>query len=97
MIGASLTRMASSIVSGDVWLKSTSMPSRFISRTTSSPNFESPPSFGLSVPESAQRTLVLWVRVMYRAPAASNMRSVASELSIECPPSMPMREAIRPA
>ena len=48
MIGASLTRIASSIVSGDTWLRSTSMPSQFISRTTSSPNLR----------KAAQRRLV---------------------------------------
>ena len=64
MTGASETRMASSIVPGDVWLRSTSMPSRFISRTTSSPNVESPPAFGMSVPESAHGMLVLCVSVM---------------------------------
>ena len=62
--GASLTRIASSIVSGDTWLRSTSIPSQFISRTTSSPNFDSPPSAGLSVAESAHGTLALWVSVM---------------------------------
>ena len=36
--GASATRSASSMVSGETWERSTSMPSRFISRTTSSPN-----------------------------------------------------------
>ena len=41
--GASATRSASSIVSGDTWERSTSIPSRFISRTTSSPNFVRPP------------------------------------------------------
>ena len=40
------------------------MPSRFISRTTSSPNCDSPPSFGMSVPESAHAMFVLWVSVM---------------------------------
>ena len=36
--GASDTRIASSMVSIEVWDRSTSIPSRFISRTTSSPN-----------------------------------------------------------
>ena len=40
------------------------MPSQFISRTTSSPNFDSPPSTGLSVAESAHGMLLLWVSVM---------------------------------
>ncbi len=42
MTGASLTASAACIVSGDTWLRSTSMPSRFISRTTSPPNGVSP-------------------------------------------------------
>ena len=40
--GASLTESAACIVSGDTWLKSTSMPSRFISRTTAAPNGVNP-------------------------------------------------------
>jgi len=62
--GASLTARASFIVSGDTWLRSTSMPSRFISRTTSSPNFDNPLCFGGSVAESAHGTLRECVRVM---------------------------------
>ena len=46
MTGASVTSSASPIVSGDTCERSTSMPSRFISRTTSSPNCVSPPCFG---------------------------------------------------
>ena len=42
--GARETRMASAIVSAETWLRSTSIPSRFISRTTCSPNGDSPPS-----------------------------------------------------
>ena len=48
MIGACDTRIASSIVSGDTWLRSTSMPSQFISLTTSSPKADRPPDFGVS-------------------------------------------------
>ena len=36
--GASATSSAAAIVAGDTWLRSTSIPSRFISRTTSTPN-----------------------------------------------------------
>ena len=39
------------------------MPMRFISRTTSTPNADSPPTAGSSVAESAQGTLLLWVSV----------------------------------
>ena len=38
MTGAARHRERRRIVSGETWLRSTSMPSRFISRTTSSPN-----------------------------------------------------------
>ena len=61
--GASVTSSASRMVSADTCERSTSMPSRFISRTTSRPNGESPPSTGSSVAESAHGTLSLWVRV----------------------------------
>ena len=64
MTGARETRIASAIVSAETWLRSTSMPSRFISRTTSSPNGDSPPSAGVSVAESAHGTFLLCVSVM---------------------------------
>ena len=51
------------MVSAETCERSTSMPSRFISRTTSRPNGESPPSTGSSVAESAHGTLSLCVRV----------------------------------
>lgn len=57
--GAWLTRSAARMVSGEVCERSTSMPSRFISRTTSSPNRVRPPATGSSVAESAQGTLLL--------------------------------------
>ena len=62
--GAAETRSASSMVSGDTWLKSTIIPSQFISRTTSSPNADNPPSSGLSAAESAHAVLLLCVSVM---------------------------------
>ena len=55
MTGASETRSASTMVSGETWDKSTSMPRRFISRTISSPNALNPSLFGSSVAESASR------------------------------------------
>ena len=64
MTGPSAVSRASRIVSGDTWDRSTSMPSRCISRTTSRPNGLSPPETGSSVAESAQGRLRLWVRVM---------------------------------
>ena len=62
--GACVTRIASAIVSGETWLRSTSMPSQFISLTTSSPNGERPSNFGVSVAESAHGVLLVWVSVM---------------------------------
>ena len=53
MTGASVASRASRIVSAETCERSTSIPSRFISRTTSRPNAESPPSTGSSVAESA--------------------------------------------
>ena len=64
MIGASLTAIASFIVSGDTCEMSTSMPSQFISRTTCSPNGDRPPSGDLPAFESAQGRSTLWVSVM---------------------------------
>ena len=40
------------------------MPSRFISRTTSSPNRVSPPGVGLNVPAAAHGVSALCVSVM---------------------------------
>ena len=45
------------------WERSTSIPIRFISRTTSRPNAVSPPCAGSSVAESAHGVLRLCVRV----------------------------------
>ncbi len=64
MTGALVTRRTSSIVASETWLMSTSMPRRFISRTTSSPNAERPPCSGASVAESAQGVFFEWVSVM---------------------------------
>lgn len=62
--GASLVSRASRIVVAATCERSTSMPRRFISRTTSRPNADSPPTAGSSVAESAHGTLSLWVSVM---------------------------------
>ena len=83
--GASAASSASRMVAGDTWDRSTSMPSRCISRTTSRPNSVSPPACGSSVAESAQRTLALWVSVMYRTPSAYSMRSTPSEHAMAVP------------
>ena len=52
------------MVSGETWLRSTSIPSRFISRTTSSPNAESPPDRATSPAASAHGSVTLCVSVM---------------------------------
>ncbi len=62
--GASATSRASCMVAGDVCDRSTSMPSQFISRITSSPNRVRPPCNASPVPESAQSIVVPWVSVM---------------------------------
>ena len=62
--GAAATARASRIVSAETWERSTSMPIRFISRTTSRPRSLSPRSTGSSVAESAHGTFWLWVSVM---------------------------------
>ena len=62
--GAAAASSASCIVSAETCERSTSMPRRFISRTTSSPKGESPPCFGASVAESAQAVFLEWVIVM---------------------------------
>ena len=62
--GAVATARASRITSADTCERSTNMPIRFISRTTSRPKSDSPPSTGSSVAESAQGTFSLWVSVM---------------------------------
>ena len=61
--GDSVVESAARMVSAETWERSTSMPSRFISRTTSWPKGERPPSTGSSVAESAHGTLSLWVSV----------------------------------
>ena len=55
---------ASAMVAGDTCEISTSMPSRFISLTTRSPNGVRPSCLGVSVAASAQSRVVLWVSVM---------------------------------
>ena len=95
--GAVEVSSASRMVFAATCERSTSMPLRFISRTTSWPKAVSPPTPGSSVAESAHAMLSLWVRVMYRTPSAYRARSVASELLMEWPPSAPIRDAIRPS
>ena len=63
MTGASVVSSASRIVVAATWLRSTIIPRRFISRTTSRPNSLRPPTTGTSVAESAQGVLSLCVSV----------------------------------
>jgi hypothetical protein len=81
--GASATSSASLMVVAATCDRSTSMPRRCISRTTSRPNAVSPPAAGLSVAESAQGRFRLCVSVMYRTPSRYSARSVPSEFPIE--------------
>ena len=62
--GAFATSSVSIIVASLTWLRSTSMPMRFISRTTSIPKGLRPSCLGVSVAASAQGMLLLWVSVM---------------------------------
>lgn len=95
--GASETASASRIVVAATCERSTSMPTRFISRTTSRPKSVRPPWRGSSVAESAQSIVSLCVSVMYRTPSWCRARRVARELLMEWPPSAPISEAIRPS
>ncbi|GAA3302968.1 hypothetical protein GCM10020295_50290 [Streptomyces cinereospinus] len=61
--GAEVVSSASRMVVAATCERSTSMPSRFISRTTARPKADRPPTPGSSVAESAQATLWLWVSV----------------------------------
>jgi hypothetical protein len=61
--GRALVARASRMVVAATWERSTSIPIRFISRTTSRPNSVSPPCAGSSVAESAHSVLRLCVRV----------------------------------
>ena len=62
--GASVTSSTALIAAGDTCEMSTIIPSRFISRTTSRPNGESPPCRGMAVAASAQSVLAKCVSVM---------------------------------
>ena len=64
LLAGLFTRPVAFIVSGDTWLRSTNIPRRFISRTTSTPNGVRPWCAGASVAESAQAVLLVWVKVM---------------------------------
>ena len=86
MTGASEILMALRIVSAWTWAMSTAIPTRFISLTTISPNFDSPPAVACSLylppsssAASAQPGPPLCVSVMYRTPRRWYMRSVASD------------------
>mmetsp|Transcript_56014 Transcript_56014/g.127272 ORF Transcript_56014/g.127272 Transcript_56014/m.127272 type:complete len:215 (-) Transcript_56014:430-1074(-) len=104
MTGALVQSSTAFMVASCTCEMSTTMPSRFISFTTSRPKGESPPTLGSTsqVPSassagSAQTGPPLWVRVKYRTPKRWYMRSTASELLIWWPPSAPIRHAILPS
>ena len=61
--GASATSSAARIVSAETCERSTIIPIRFISRTTSRPKAVNPPTAGRSVAESAHGVFALWVSV----------------------------------
>jgi hypothetical protein len=61
--GALDTESAACMVAGATWDRSTSMPRRFISRTTARPKSVRPPCSGSSVALSAQAVFRLWVSV----------------------------------
>ena len=58
MTGEAETAIAACMVRGATCERSTSIPSRFISRTTSSPKRVRPPWRGWSVAESAQSSFL---------------------------------------
>ena len=62
--GARLAAIAWRMTSGETWLRSTSMPRRFISPTTATPNGDRPLCFASSVALSAHSVVWLWVSVM---------------------------------
>jgi len=95
--GDSETSIAWAMVSAETWERSTMIPSRFISRTTSSPNRVNPPCSGSSVAESAHGVLWLWVSVMYAAPSRASIRSAPRDDPMDCPPSTPTMDATRPS
>ena len=62
--GACDTRIASAIVSGETWLRSTSMPSRFISLHDLLAERRQAADLGVSVAESAHGVFLVCVSVM---------------------------------
>ena len=80
--GASERRIACAITESETWERSTSTPSRFISRTTSRPNGVRPLCRSESLAASTHASVVLWVSVMYRTPSSAKARSTGSEFSI---------------
>ncbi len=94
--GARAASSASCMVAGETCDRSTSMPIRCISLTTSRPKSVSPPASTSSVAESAHPTLRLCVSVMYLTPSAYSIRSTPRDPAMACPPSAPSSEATRP-
>ena len=82
----------------ETWERSTSMPSRFISRTTSSPNAVSPPRAGSSVAESAHGHVVVVGQrhVAHAERVAAPAGPPASSRSSARPPRPSARRSGRP-
>ncbi|GAB3844657.1 hypothetical protein GCM10027610_059520 [Dactylosporangium cerinum] len=95
--GAVEASSASRCVDAATWDRSTRMPSRLSSVTIARPTSVRPPTAGLSVAESAQAVLSLWVSVRYRTPSRAKDRSTPSEPARLWPPSTPISDAMRPS
>ena len=93
--GARLTAIASRIVSGETWLKSTSIPRRFISPTRQ-PNGTGRRAWVVGRGVGPFGGLIVGQRHVARAEVV-NWRSAARLPPIWRPPSMPISEATRPA
>ncbi len=95
-----LSKAALMVVS-ETWLRSTIIPSLFISSIISNPNSESPLFAGgigfvaeSTKEASDQGVLQLCVNVIYLAPSSYNTRSMAALDWIEWPPSIAIKLAI---
>ena len=96
--GASVASSAARIVVAATWERSTIIPSRFISRTTSTPNADSPPTHRVVGGRVGPRgVVVVGERQVADAERRWSIRSAPSEQPMEWPPSAPSSEAIRPS
>src|SRR2546425_4724067 len=90
--GARDTRMASTIVASETWARSTSIPTRFISRTTSSPNGVRPLCFALSRSEEhtseLQSLAYLVCRLLLEKKNLSNLQNTSRAIYRRSPTQM---------